>query len=649
MALGKDVFDLAAANVEQVDDPHVKKRLDEQMLFMKRIPYAALAAIVSDWLYFGYSLKCLLDAQADGLSGSVLKMAWLSFATQLASASQSFCPRFASSPKTLTFDLVPAGLPYLLAFSAMGKAKQQPLLRLGGNSCPSVDILVTYCGEEVDVLMDTVRAAASVDYPRNRFRVVVLDDSVSADIKAEIEKIGAVFKNVFYSTRGSKPQSHTKAGNLNHGLRYVSTLPGGSSDLLTVLDVDTIPSPHLLRALVPHLLGDPKIALANPPQRMYDIPDGDPLGQTTDNFFEVVEPSKHATDSAWCTGSGFVVRRSAIDAIGGIPEESISEDTLTSFYLSAAGWKIVYVHEDVQWGLVPTSISAYVKQMKRWGAGITSTGAQAWSPRAKSMTFGEKYGAVFLTFSFAMSVTLTSINFVLMPILLMSGAPLVAYSTESQLRTISVLFTARFGAICAYNFLATRATNYHQSLLGGPASWVIPFQFVTLVRSALSVLPTFSIFTRGTAPIFTTSGTSNVQDAKTFVGRMKVAFWNDGFAVHVAIVASLVAGLAGSANAASQAAADDGFWSALFVRAAWPPVFLIWSAFLLDCWTPLSYALNPPAPIDRETLVDRDAASQVAYPNAYAKDPVRVRPSQTVPLIKMAYCFGACAMWAFRG
>ncbi|KAI4147737.1 MAG: hypothetical protein LQ341_001728 [Variospora aurantia] len=630
MALGNDVFDLAAANVEQVDDPHKKKRMDEQMLFMKRIPNAALAAIVSGWLYFGYSLKCLLDAQANGLSGSALKMAWLSFAMQLASA-------------------IPAALPYLLAFSAMGKAKQQPLLRLAGSSCPSVDILVTYCGEEVDVLMDTVRAAASVDYPRNQFRVIVLDDSVSADIRAEIEKIGSVFKNVFYSTRGSKPKSHTRAGNLNHGLRYVSTLPGGSSDLFTVLDVDMIASPHLLRALVPHLLGDPKIALANPPQRAYNIPDGDPLGQTMDVLFDVMEPSKHATNSAWCTGTGFVVRRSAIDAIGGIPEESINDDILTSFCLSAAGWKIVYVHEDVQWGLVPTSISSHVKQMKRWCAGITSTGAQAWSPRAKSMTFGEKFGALFPALSFAMTPSLTSINLVLMPILLMSGAPQVAYSTESQLRIITLLFMARFSATCAYNFLASRATNYHLSLLGGAASWVIPFQFVTLVRLALSVLPTFSIFTRGTAPVFTTSGTSHAQDAKTLAGRLNTALWNDGYAVHVAIVASLVAGLGGSINAASQAGTEDGFWSALFVRAAWPPVFLIWSAYLLDCWTPFSYALSPPAPIDRKTLVDRDAASQVAYPNAYAKDPVRVRPSQTVALIKMAYGFGACAVWVFRG
>ncbi|KAL8649033.1 MAG: hypothetical protein Q9210_004635 [Variospora velana] len=630
MALEKDVFNLAAANVEPLDDPHEKKRMGEQMLFMKRIPNAALAAIMSGWLYFGYLFKCLLDAQAAGLSGSALKMAWLSFAMQLASA-------------------IPAAMPQLLAFSAMGKAKQQPPLRLAGSSCPSVDILVTYCGEEVDVLTDTVRAAASIDYPRNRFRVIVLDDSVSADIKAEIEKIGSVFKNVFYSTRGSKPKSHTRAGNLNHGLRYVSTLPGGSSDLFTVLDVDMIASPHLLRALVPHLLGDPKIALANPPQRAYNIPDGDPLGQSMDMLFDVIEPSKHATNSAWCTGTGFVVRRSAIDAIGGIPEESINDDILTSFCLSAAGWKIVYVHEDVQWGLVPASISSHIKQMKRWCAGITSTGAQAWNPRAQKMTLGEKFGALSPAFYFLMAVTLTTINLVLMPILLMSGAPLVAYSTDSQLRTISVLFMARFGAKSAYNFLATRATNYHLSLLGGAASWVIPFQFVTLVRSALSVLPTFSIFTRGTAPVFTPTGTSNVQDAKTFAGRLKTALWNDGFAVHVAIVASLVAGLVGSMNAASQAATDDGFWSALFVRAAWPPIFLIWSAYLLDCWTPLSYALSPPVPMNRETLVDRDAASQVAYPNDYAKDPIRIRPSQTVPLMKMAYCFGACAVWAFRG
>lgn len=77
MPAGKRLFDRAAANVQHVDDPYEKRRMREQMLFMKRIPIAALASIISSWLYFGYACKCLLQAQADGLSGVRLETALL--------------------------------------------------------------------------------------------------------------------------------------------------------------------------------------------------------------------------------------------------------------------------------------------------------------------------------------------------------------------------------------------------------------------------------------------------------------------------------------------------------------------------------------------------------------------------------------------
>lgn len=142
---------------------------------------------------------------------------------------------------------------------------------------------------------------------------------------------------------------------------------------MAVLDVDMIPSPRWLRALIPHLLLDPKVAMVNPPQRHYNIPDQDPLEQSLSGLYEVGEPLKNAIDSAWCVGTGFVVRRSALDDIGGFPEESISEDILTSILLTAAGWKIVYVHEDLQWGLVPSSITAYLQQQVRTCASVIST------------------------------------------------------------------------------------------------------------------------------------------------------------------------------------------------------------------------------------------------------------------------------------
>lgn len=102
MGSEKTIFELAAANVEPLDDGREKKLQEEQVLFMNRVPKAALASILCSWAYFGYSFKCLLDAQAGGLSGTSLKVAWLSFAMQLSHASQSTRRCLQHDPKSLT-------------------------------------------------------------------------------------------------------------------------------------------------------------------------------------------------------------------------------------------------------------------------------------------------------------------------------------------------------------------------------------------------------------------------------------------------------------------------------------------------------------------------------------------------------------------
>ena len=52
-------------------------------------------------------------------------------------------------------------------------------------------------------------------------------------------------------------------------------------------------------------------------------------------FFNTLECAKDAMGSAWCTGTGYVVRRSALDQIGGFPVGSVAEDVLCSNMLIA--------------------------------------------------------------------------------------------------------------------------------------------------------------------------------------------------------------------------------------------------------------------------------------------------------------------------
>ena len=141
-------------------------------------------------------------------------------------------------------------------------------LRIVGDNTPTVDVFVTCCKEDVDVITDTVRAAAAVDWPSDCFRVVVLDDGADPQLKAAVDDVSALYPNVYYTARTKVKgiPHHFKAGNLNHGLEFVSDLPGGASTYIAALDADMIPEPEWLRAIIAHLVIEPKLALSCPPQ-----------------------------------------------------------------------------------------------------------------------------------------------------------------------------------------------------------------------------------------------------------------------------------------------------------------------------------------------------------------------------------------------
>ncbi|KAF7510767.1 hypothetical protein GJ744_005867 [Endocarpon pusillum] len=261
----------------------------------------------------------------------------------------------------------------ILALFGTGDTRTRPCYRLVGSSTPTVDVFIPCCGEAIDVIIDTVAAAAAQDFPSQRFRVFVLDDghdkglqqAVDVLSKQSAEKNGPV---LCYLSRDLRPgdQSYFKAGNLRFGIEQTQRL--GSSDYLASLDADMIPEPDWLRRMVPHLILDDAVALACPPQRYYNVPNTDPLGQQADFdiWFTIFEPLNDRLDAAMCTGSGFVVKRSALNDIGGWPLAHAGEDLMCSAALSNAGWKVAFVREDLQLGLAPESLRAHVRQRMRW-------------------------------------------------------------------------------------------------------------------------------------------------------------------------------------------------------------------------------------------------------------------------------------------
>ena len=83
-------------------------------------------------------------------------------------------------------------------------------------------------------------------------------------------------------------------------------------------------------------------------------------------YFTLQEPLNDRLDAAMCTGTGYVVRRKALENIGGWPLAETGEDFMCSSMLSDYGWKIASVRETLQSGLAPGSLQGLIKQRMRW-------------------------------------------------------------------------------------------------------------------------------------------------------------------------------------------------------------------------------------------------------------------------------------------
>jgi len=87
-------------------------------------------------------------------------------------------------------------------------------------------------------------------------------------------------------------------------------------------------------------------------------------------------------------GSCAVVRRSALERIGGFATGTITEDLHTSIRLHAAGFRSVYHAEPLAFGLAPESIEPFITQRVRWGRGRHARVAHRGHPLQSGLELG---------------------------------------------------------------------------------------------------------------------------------------------------------------------------------------------------------------------------------------------------------------------
>jgi cellulose synthase (UDP-forming) len=231
---------------------------------------------------------------------------------------------------------------------------------LNGDYRPTVDVLIPTYDEPEFILRRTVIGCQAMDYEPKT--VYLLDDTRRPAIKALAEELGCE-----YITRPDN--RHAKAGNLNHAI------PKTQGELLVLFDADFVPTKNFLIRTI-GFFQDPQVGLVQTPQSFFN-PDPiarnlgleDVLTPEEEVFYRQIQRVRDGAGAVVCAGTSFVIRRSALEAIGGFVTEAVSEDFFTGIQLAAKGYRLVYLNEKLSAGLAAENIAAHALQRVRWEQG----------------------------------------------------------------------------------------------------------------------------------------------------------------------------------------------------------------------------------------------------------------------------------------
>ncbi|MBZ5530821.1 MAG: glycosyltransferase [Acidobacteriia bacterium] len=245
----------------------------------------------------------------------------------------------------------------------------------------TVDVFIPTYNEPVELLRETVLCAVNIRYPHKTY---VLDDGNRPEVRKLAEEFGCGY---IFRINGK----HAKAGNLNNALQQTS------GEFIVTLDADHVASPQLIEDTI-GFFADPSVAIVQGSQDFYNMDSFQHLvnwktragWQQQELFFSVIQPGKDRHNAAFYCGSPGMVRRAALEEIGGFPTETITEDMHTSLRLQKKQWRVVYYNRTLARGLAPQTFTGFATQWQRWGQGSMQVLRTEKPFRSKELSFAQK-------------------------------------------------------------------------------------------------------------------------------------------------------------------------------------------------------------------------------------------------------------------
>ncbi|HKQ83416.1 MAG TPA: glycosyltransferase [Steroidobacteraceae bacterium] len=259
------------------------------------------------------------------------------------------------------------------------------------DAVPKVSVHVPAYNEPPDMMIETLDALSRMDYPN--FEVIVVDNNTKDDavwkpVQEHCEKLGERFR--FFHVN---PLAGFKAGALNLALRNTAS----DAQVIAVIDSDYRVDPSWLRDLVPGFQ-DPKVAIMQAPQ---DYRDDDENAFKAmcyaeyRGFFQIGMITRNERNAIIQHGTMTMVRRAALEEVGGWAEWCITEDAELGLRMFERGYEATYLPRSYGKGLMPDTFIDFKKQRFRWAYGamqiLRSHAKQLFSRHDSTLTRGQRY------------------------------------------------------------------------------------------------------------------------------------------------------------------------------------------------------------------------------------------------------------------
>ncbi len=225
----------------------------------------------------------------------------------------------------------------------------------------SVAVLIPARHEPKEVVETTLLTCLNMAYKNKT--IYLLDDSSIESFKLEARELTEALGVQLFTRKNNRG---AKAGIIND---FMATM---TEKYIAVFDADQNPMPEFLNHILPFLEGNDRLAFVQTPQ-FYTNTDASPIAHISNVqqavFFEYVCEGKSTNESMFCCGTNVVIRRSALENVGGFDEDTVTEDLATSLKMHKKHWQSLYYNKAYTFGMAPEDLGSYFKQQSRWAMG----------------------------------------------------------------------------------------------------------------------------------------------------------------------------------------------------------------------------------------------------------------------------------------